>query len=168
MRLLSLVKRILSLILIFALSLFVVSCSEKSFGHAELSIALSERFEEVENENFDKTYTNGISVVAIYRISHQAAFNQGLSDALTAEQFARLYMNRSDRKSEIKFRETTPYYEYTAQTDGIGTAYLASFYRSKYAYFLVLFACPEGSYEGLKSEFFAYIDSVIFTYKRSE
>ena len=162
------VKRILSLILLLSISLVIVSCGEKSFGHAELSISLSERFEEMENKDFDKTYTNGISVVAIYRISHQAAFNQGISDALTAEQFARLYMNRSERKAEIKFRETTPYYEYTAETDGVKTAYLASFYRSKYAYFLVLFACPEGSFAELKSEFLAYVDSVIFTYKRSE
>ena len=157
-------KRLISCILALFVSLCLFSCDSKIYGHAEMTVPLPQSYESFESENFDKAYSDGKSVVAIYRISYQVAFNQGISDALTPEQFARFYMNRSERKAEIKFHGTTPYYEYTAETDGIRTSYLASFFRSKYAYFLVLFASPENYYNELRSEFLYYVEGVIFSY----
>ena len=159
------IKKILGIILFSAILLSLFSCDEEiSYGHAELEIALSEDFREFEAENFDAAYTNGKAVVGIIRISFDASYNQGISDALTPEQFARLYKTATKREAEITLFGFTPYYEYTELQDGVENSYLASFYRSKYAYFAVIFATPQLFYPELKDEFLSYTETVIFSY----
>ena len=158
------VKKILTVFLIISLAFTVVSCDkEKVFGHAELTIALTDDFSEIEAESFDAAYSNGESVVGIYRISFAAGFNQGIPDFLTAREFASFYMKASGRNVEIKEAHNVPYYEYTEEQEGLMNSYLASFFRSKYAYFVILFATSEALYRDLAAEFLDFADTVIFT-----
>ncbi len=159
------IKKILALLILFAAVLSLASCDgEKTYGHAELEIALSEDFREFEAESFDVAYTDGQALVGILRISYDASFNEGIPDFLTPEQFARFYKTATKREAEIKIHGLTPYYEYSEVQEGVKNAYLASFYRSKYAYFAVIFATPELFYGELKNEFLSYTESVIFNY----
>ncbi len=159
------VKKLLAIILLLATCLAAASCDgEVVYGHAELEIALPEDFREFEAESFDAAYTDGQALVGILRISYDASFNEGVPDFLTPEQFARFYKTATKREAEIALHGATPYYEYTEKQDGVENAYLASFYRSKYAYFAVVFATPKLFYGELKSEFLSYTESVIFNY----
>ena len=159
------IKRILSAILLFSALLSLFACNEeKIYGHAELQIALDEDFDEFDSESFDAVYTNGKAIVGIMRISFEASFNEGIPDALTPEQFARLYKTITKRDAEITFHGNTPYYEYRELQDGVENSYLASFYRSKHAYFAVIFATPTAFYPELKNEFLSLTDTVIFVY----
>ena len=161
-------KKTLVLFLIFLLICSCLSCSDGNvYGHAELVISLSEDFEEFEAENFDAAYTNGKAIVGIYRISFEAGFNQGIPDFLTPEQFARFYMKNSGKSVEIKKHQATPYYEYVDEQDGIKNTYIATFYRSRFAYFLVLFATPESLYTQTFEELISYTETVIFDYDRA-
>lgn len=159
------IKKIFSFILALAAVITLVSCDgEKIFGHAELRLPLSEDFREFEAETFDAAYSDGNILVAVYRVSFAAGMEDGIPETLTPEQFARLYKKSSGRDAEIKKKGLTPYYEYSETQNGVKSCYLASFYRSKYAYFAVLFAAPEGIYSEKLPEIFSYIENVIFVY----
>ena len=160
------VKKISVLFLAVSLvfTLFACEKEEKIFGHAELRIGLREDFEKFAAESFDAAYTNGSAIVGIYRVSFDAGIDVGIPDFLTPEQFARLYMQSSEREAEIKLYGFTPYYEYTELQGGVKNSYLASFYRSRFAYFAVIFACPESAYEENLPVFLSYTESVIFVY----
>ena len=158
------IKKLTGLILLIAVSLALASCDEDFYGHAELRISLSEDFREFEAESFDAAYTNGRALVGILRVSFEAGFNEGIPDMLTPEQFARFYKTATGREAQINTHENTPYYEYTELQEGVKNSYLASFYRSRYAYFAVIFATPERFYEEQKPQFLSYTETVIFTY----
>lgn len=159
------VKKISALILALALSLSLFACGARDyFGHAELRIALSEDFKEFEAESFDAAYTDGSAVVGIIRISFEAGFNNGIPDFLTPRQFASVYMKGSGRECEIKTFHGVPYYEYEETLGGARQGYLASFFRSRYAYFAVIFAADESIYSSLVPEFLDYTDTLVFEY----
>ena len=159
------VKRIFTVILFFSVLLTIASCDKNDFfGHAELRIALDSDFREFKSDNFDAAYTDGTAVVGIYRISYNAGFNQGIPDFLTPAQFAAFYMERAEIESEVKDYRGTAYYEYTRLDGELKNSYIASFYRSKYAYFIVLFATPEKLYPDIAGELLSYTETVIFVY----
>ena len=160
------IKKIIALALLLLSLPSLFSCDgDIIYGHAELQISLSEDFREFEADSFDVAYTDGKSLVGIVRISFEASFNEGIPDFLTPEQFARLYKTLAKREAEITLHGLTPYYEYTELQDGVKNSYLASFYRSKHAYFAVIFATPEIFYGELKNEFLSYTDTVVFNYQ---
>ena len=155
-------KRFFPLLLVFALLLSLFSCGEEYYGHAELRISLPRDFKSFEAENFDSSYTDGECIVGIYRISFEAGFNQGIPDFLTAREFALFYMQATKRESQIKDYGTVPYYEYEEVQDGLTNVYTATFFRSKYAYFILLFATPVTLHEEKLPEILSYTDTVIF------
>jgi len=160
-----LVKRIIAVLLAFSALLSMAACKKDTvYGHAEMRISLPESFSEFESESFDATYSDGKSLVGILRVSFDAGFNQGIPDFLTPEEFAKLYMKSTGRDSEIKLIKNVPYYEYTELQDGVKNAYIASFFRSKYAYFVVVFATVEELYSSLAGELLSYTETVIFVY----
>ena len=161
------IKKTLALILVILTCLSIISCSEDPvvFSHCELTIPLAEDFYEISDENFDVSYTNGASVVAILRISHDAAVNEGISNLLTAYEFGEYWIERCERDTNLISGGGAVWCDYY---DGEGTAaryYLEAFYRSKHAYFAVIFATPEIFYGELKNEFLSYTDTVVFNYK---
>ena len=108
--------------------------------------------------------TDLTAVAGCSTLAAGAGFNQGIPDFLTPEQFALLYAKSTGREVEIKKHDGVPYYEYTEENDGIKSVYIASFYRSMYAYFAVLFATPETLYDEVKPRLLSYTETVIFVY----
>ncbi len=159
------IKKITVFILVASFVIGLASCDkEEVFGHAELRLSLDSGFSAFEAESFDAAYSNGSCIVGIYRVSFDAGALEGIPDFLTPEQFARLYLEVSGREAEIKKHGLVPYYEYTETQEGIVNVYLASFFRSRFAYFIVLFASPIVNYDAWRASFLSYTDTVIFVY----
>ena len=158
-------KRIISVILILVLLFSLFGCGEGGYSHAELRIDLPEDFEEIENENFDKTYTDGTSVVAILRLSFVACYNEGIPETMTPSEFGEFWLEKCGRVAYIQSEGELSYATYY---DGAGKDehfYLEAFYRSHYAYFVVLFATNAERAETAEEEFLVYADSVYFENK---
>lgn len=154
------------MILASLLTLSLVGCGEDEYSHAELHIGLPEDFETVENASFDKTYSDGRSAVAILRLSFVACYKEGIPETMTAAEFGELWLERCNRVAYIQKEGEVSYAVYY---DGVGEDeqfYLEAFYRSHYAYFVVLFATNAERAEEAEEEFLIYADSVYFENKR--
>lgn len=158
------IKRNLALLLALLLCFAFISCSDEPtvFSHCELTIPLPESFSEVENENFDVTYTDGESVVAVLRISLEAALKSGISNLMTAYEFGEYWLMRCEREANV-IKGSTVYCEYFDAQGGIEQYYLEAFYRSKDAYFVVLFTTVAENKEKNFGKYLEYADGVIFT-----
>jgi len=157
-------RRLLLFFIALAVLLSLVACDSDSIpGHAEMRIPI-EGYREAEAEGFDAAYTDGERVVAIIRISFEAGFKQGIPETLSAKKFAELYMKETERDEPISISGNIPYYEYRDSANGGELYYLASFYRSKHAYFLVLFATDTEDEATARDAFLAIADSIYFVY----
>ncbi len=156
-------KRIILTVISLLLLVSIFACGKDELpGHAELVIPLPDGYREFEAEDFDAAYENDGAVVGIVRISFEAGFASGIPETLMPEDFAEFYMKKVGRDEAIQLSGTVPYYQYI-DTDGVENVYeLVSFYRSKYAYFIIFFACPESGYEERKLEFLASCEQVWF------
>ena len=157
------IKKAVAIILAVILSLSLSSCTDESpvFSHCELTIDLSDSFYEIENENFDVTYTDGESVVAILRISFEAAVNSGFSNLLNTREFGEYWLERCKRNADIVDGNTV-WCEYYEVQGAYEQYYLEAFYRSKYAYFVVLFATAAENRDENIEKYLEYADSVNF------
>ncbi len=156
------IKRVLCLFLTAVLSLSVISCEKKhKYSHCELVLPLTSDYQRVENENFDVAYSNGKSMVAALRISFVAGMNEGIPETLTTVEFRDLWLDRLNREA-ILFDEEITYCEYYDGEDENEIYYLEAFYRSRYAYFVVLFATNVRNEENGRREFLSYIDKIYF------
>ena len=156
------IKRIFALILTAVLTLSIISCEdEPKYSHCELILPLTNDYREVDNENFDVTYSNGKNMVAVLRISFVAGLGDGIPETMTAVEFRDYWLNRLDRYAILSDGDVA-YCEYY---DGEGEEeiyYLEAFYRSQYAYFVVLFATDASREVSGRSEFLTYIEKVKF------
>ncbi len=148
--------------LITTLLLCVSSCAREEYGHAELRIELPHEFSKFSAADFDAAYSSGSSVVGIIRISFEAGFNQGIPETFMPREFAEFYMSRLGRDAHIEMHGDIPYYQYAEQKVAQSNIYLAAFYRSKHAYFVLLFASPESEFIEQKPLFLEYASSVWF------
>ncbi len=155
-------KKLLAAILAALTVLALFSCSDEPYGHAELVLDLPDEYEKIELENFDAAYQTDISVVGIVRISFNAAFNNGIPDTLMPDKFGEFYMKNVGRDVDIETRGDIAYCEYTDELGGVKQFYVSAFFRSKYAYFIVMFACPEEFSEEMRPLFLSYADGAVF------
>lgn len=158
------IKKIVSALLVVLLCLSFVSCSDGPtvYSHCELTIPLADSFREIENENFDVTFTDGETVVAILRISFEAAIKNGISNVMNAYEFGEYWLMRCERDASI-VRGSVVYCEYYDSQDGHEQYYLEAFYRSKFAYFVVLFATSANNGEKNLGKYLEYAEDVIFS-----
>ena len=137
----------------------------KSFNHCELYLNLPGDFEVTEgSESFDLVLSNGTASVAVARISFIAGYNQGIPDTLTAKAFADFFMIQSGIESTVHVRETIPYYSYKQSTGNVEYYCLASFYRTMYAYFIVLYSVKADLEEEWRESFMSYMMDVRIIY----
>ena len=158
------IKKTVAILLAVSLSLSLFSCSDELpiFSHCELTIDLSDSFYEIENENFDVTYTDGESVVAILRISFKAALNSGISNILSTREFGEYWLERCERNANIVDGNIVWCEYYEVQWAG-EQYYLEAFYRSQLAYFVVLFATAAENRDKNVEKYLEYAESVNFT-----
>ena len=157
-------KKLLSFVLALALSVSLISCSDGdgAFSYCEMSIPLTEDFYPVESEKFDATYSNGNYAVAILRISFVAAVMDGIPETLSAHDFGEIWLERCDRDANMISGDLA-YCEYYEDAGGIEYFYLEAFYRSPYAYFVVLFTTAAELESTGRVDFLKFAKNVTFT-----
>ena len=156
-------KRLIAFFTVISLMLVSVACKkEKVYGHCERVINLDGDFYEEKNNDFDACYTNGKYVVGILRISFDAAYSDGISDALNARQFGAFWLTKCERNVEIQRHKDIDYAEYEEVVLGTEYYYLASFYRSNYAYFVVLFGTQKKDMDEGRVKFLDYSTDIYF------
>jgi hypothetical protein len=111
-------------------------------GHCELRLPLYEGFYEVKNENYDVTFSNGKYMIALTRIPFESGMMfDNIPETLTDVEFGELYLEKCSRDAEVK-RDTVAYAEYFDKSGAADYYYVEAFYRSQYAYFVILFVSP--------------------------
>ena len=157
---------LIALSLALALTFFAVGCAgerERSDyypHHAELALTIPVEYAEFDSDSFDAAFTDGSAIVGITRMSFAVAVAGNIPETYTASEFARWWSLKNGRNVEIKLTGDTPYYEYT---DDNGYYFLLSFYRSRYAYFTVLFTCASEKKEEYRPLFVNYAKDAYFT-----
>ena len=163
------IKRAISALLITVL-LFLVSCGDDStkYSHCEMVLPLDSDFYEIENSDFDVAYTNGVAAVAVLRLSFAAAFMQGIPETFNTDEFGRFWLRQCEREGEIKRHNGIAHCTYL-QSDG-KTSYfcLAAFYRTQYAYFVVVYTVGESVKNEWESRFLNYISTTYFVDYKSD
>ena len=158
-------KKGLSFLVVLSLCFSLFSCSDEKgapYSHCEFVIPLSEDFYEVENKDFDVSYSNDEYVVAVLRISFVAGINEGIPETLTPYEFGRFWVEKCDRGAYVNDGEIA-YCEYYDASGIKELYYLEAFFRSQYAYFVVLFASDSEKDDEAREEFLNYASGVYFT-----
>ena len=138
------------------------SCGKSEYKYCELVIPLDSDFKKAENENFDASFTDGESVVAIVRISFVAAYNEGIPETLTPYEFGKFWLKKCGRDSEIVTEDGVSFSTYYEEQDKKEYFYLESFLRSNKAYFVVLFVTLKSNEEAGRAKFLNYSSNIYF------
>ena len=145
--------------------LFLAGCKEK-YEYLELGFKLSDDYYETKIEGkFDRAFTNDKILMGITRISLDACMEDGILTTHTPLKFASLYRERmelSDISEEVKERGDVPYFTYTRDSEGQKYLYVPTFYKSMYAYFVVIFITPLVAYEEQVDECLAMAQTFYF------
>ena len=156
-------KRPVALLIIVIMLISLASCSDGGYSYCELSIPLDDGFVAVETEDFDRAFSDGEAVVAILRISFAAANKEGFGEVMTPLEFGRFWTKRCGREADVQ-NEGGVFFAsyYNGGTTG-EDFYLEAFYRSKNAYFVVLFATTKSNEDEARVKFLDYASKVYFT-----
>ena len=157
-------KRIFaSLVMLSLLIPTLTSCGEKTFSHAELYMTLPSSFDAVESAEYDLALTDGEATVGLMRISLVAAMESGIRDTYSPKDFAEFMRDESNIDSEVYTYKDIPYYTVAASSGGRDFYSLYTFYRSKSAYFVIVFTAPKDREEEWREKFLGFADTVNFT-----
>ena len=157
-------RRIFAFLLLLALSLSFVSCSDGRREYCEISIFLPSEFEKTDAEDsFDLAYTDGRIFVGILRISFDAAASAGIPTTMTSLKLAEYYRRESEKESisaDILSHGDVPYYTYIHGEEATEYFYMPTFYATPYAYFIITFITPSDFGEKATDEILSYVSSV--------
>ncbi|MBQ8720395.1 MAG: hypothetical protein IJY65_05120 [Clostridia bacterium] len=157
-------RKIVALILLACTILFT-SCAQNDYSYCELSLPLaSDYYVNEPTEVYDAVFTNGEAAVAIVRISFSAAYADGIPDTYSPRAFAEFYkLNNGQADIELSLEGDVPYYTYTLADGDAEYFLMQSFYRSKYAYLIVSYMCPNAAKSEYFSDFLTYASGAYFT-----
>ena len=157
-------NRLASLLLCFCMLICFVSCNRgPRFSHAELAIMLPDSFHEMESEDFDAAFTDGQTAVGVLRISFAAALVEGIPETFDESEFGRFWLVKCNRAAAMQKKNGVNFCEYSETVSGEEYYYLAAFYRSMNAYFVVLFGTEAQKEFELRDTFLEYAGGVYFT-----
>ena len=157
------VKRIVFALVSLIIVFLSVSCSGPKYKYCELVIPLDLDFEKTENENFDASFTDGETVVAIVRISFVAAYNEGIPETLTPHEFGKFWVRKCQRNANVVNEDGVSFCTYYEENEGDEFFYFESFFRSRSAYFVVLFATSKSNEEAGRAAFLDCSSKIYFT-----
>lgn len=158
------IKRIISLLLLLSVAITLISCEEdKTFSHKEISLVLTDEFYETDSENYDLLLTDGRVSVAVARISLATSLENGIPDAFDPLDFAEFFLGESGADANIYTFGDIPYYTAYAEREGDELYLLYTFYRSKYAYFVITYTAPRAAESEWRERFLSFADTVYFT-----
>lgn len=155
------VKRLVSLFLLLALSLSFVSCGENTFTCGELTLTLPRGYTERERpDGANMLLCDGKSTITFRRISFIDAESEGIPTGLSGGEFAEYFLEKSGISGVLASYNTTPYYTYYKTSDGVRLLTICAFLRTPYSYFVIVFATGAEREEAGREEFFFAIDSI--------
>ena len=156
-------KRTLFFLLCIVIICSSLSCTEEpDFSHAEMTLPLPDSFERIDKENYDAAFTDGEVVITVLRLSFSAAFNDGIPETMNSNEFAHFWINKSGKNYEIKLHGGVDYAEYTEDVNGEEYYYVSAFYRTQYAYFVVVFATHGSLADARRNDILSYMGSIYF------
>lgn len=160
------VKKIISVLLLLTLLCSVFSCKEEELKIrvGELVLTFPEGFsEKTPPKSSNKLLSNGEMTVTVTRVSFYDAEAQGIPSAYGAEDFAQYMLNESGREGDVYFYGDMPYYSYY-YTDESGAELfcMATFYKTPYAFFTVLFATYRQKEHSARELIFDISDTAVF------
>ena len=148
------------LCLVLLVSVLLCSCEGKT-EYCEIGIVLPDGYEELDSESsFDRVYANGTDAVGIFRVSFEAAIDDGVPTTLSAKKFAEYYLEQSGLVTEVEERDNIPYFVYVEEQDGQRYMHVPTFYRTPYAYFIITFTSAGGGDEEKLGEFLEIASTV--------
>ena len=158
------IKRVVFLLVTVGILLTFTSCSSEPslLSYCEMRMPLGEGFYQTEDENFDVVYSNGKYLIAVLRISFVAAVSEGIAETMTPYEFGEFWIEKCQRDANL-INDGAVYCEYYGNSEDKEQFYLEAFYRSQYAYFVVLFASDSEAEDVGRVEFLNYAESIYFT-----
>ena len=159
--------RVLSLFIIIAVLLSLASCDSGKFEHCEIGLRLGEDFFEYDSDGrFDMSLTDGRVIVGILRFSFEACLKDDIPISMSDYTFAKYYRARAteiEDVSEVELYGYLPYFTYTLEgVDESVHRYIATFYTTPNAYFLVMYITPAEDAAENASHIADIIESVYF------
>ncbi len=156
-------KKGISLVLLLASMLTLCSCKSDRFSYCEIGIVLTKDFCEYETEDFNIAYSDGKTVVGIRRISFESCQALGMLTTWTPLKLASLQHEELDIDTDagVETHGDVPFFTYTLTHESGGKYfYMPTFYRTRYAYFIITFITPEYNKDEGRAEFLKYAESV--------
>ena len=134
-------------IILLICTLLFTGCGNNEYSYCELTIPLpSDFYADEGGEVYDAVFSNGEAAVAIVRITFSAAYADGIPDTYSPRAFAEFYkLNNNQEDIELSVSGDVPYYTYTLSEDTDEYFIMQTFYRSKYAYLIVSYMCPQAA-----------------------
>lgn len=164
-------ERIISLVIILALAMSLVSCygEPEGFGHAELKLNLPRSFDDFDTGGaYDVAYSREGMVVGILRLSFEMCAAEGILTTMSPRVFAEFYRNRAGNLAgDIEVEGDIPYFTYKLLgDDNLSYTYMPTFYVSHYAYFVVTFITKTDEFEAERVNISDYLTEVSFDYSK--
>ena len=164
------IKRTLSCALIICVMLSLFSCGDSDdireggvvLEHCELRLPLPDGYYGIESDIYDKVYTNGEYMIALTRMSFDACANEGIPSIMSESEFAEFYLKKCEREANVN-TDPIVYADYFDSNGSDEHYYMETFYRSPYAYFIILFASDVSRAEDASEDFFGFAKQVYFT-----
>ena len=156
-------KRLLSLLLTLPILLSLFSCGRKEYTYCEIGFEIPRAYRQVNaSDDFDLAFEKRGSFIGIRRMSFDAVEGEGLLATHTPYTLAEIYRERlgASNMSTVFTHGDIPYFVYTL-SDGYSTyAYMPTFYKTRYAYFVITLICKNKIEEGGRVEFLDICDTV--------
>ena len=134
-------KRLLCLLVFLALCLSLVGCKPREYIYCEVGITLPRSYRPFDaSGEYDLAFRDGDTVIGVRRISFDAAIKEGILATHSPLKFAEIYRDRVVGEGDAVMREhgDIPYFSYTRATSSGTYVYTPAFFRTPYAYFILI------------------------------
>ena len=157
-------KRIISLFVLVGMAVSLIGCGgDVTFTCLDINITLSNGYFEADaGKSANMLLTNNESTVSIKRLSVVEAEEQGISGSYSAKQFAEFFLRNNELEGKVASHGDVPYYSYYDTSSSVRLFCISAFYRTPYAYFIIIFATSPDREAEAREEFFDAMSSVTY------
>ncbi len=156
-------KGVVAFLLIFPILLSLISCGKKEYVYCEIGIELPRGYRVYNAEkDFDLAFEKQNQIIGIRRMSFDVVIEDGLLTTHSPYTLAEIYRERIavSNASTVFTHGDIPYFVYSIFDGNTTYAYMPTFYRTRYAYFIITFICKNTITEGGRVEFLEICDTV--------
>lgn len=159
------VKRLLCILLVFAILITLAGCEgERDYTYCELGFSLPRAYREFDaSGDYDMAFRHRDgTVIGIRRFSFDAIVNEGILPTHSPLSFAEIYRERievSDASPIFEYGDI-PYFTYTLSSAAGRYVYMPTFYRTPYAYVVIILVSKNELNDGGRVEFLEICESV--------